>query len=458
MTVLGAQTATSQQPFVHDSKVQWMPLLTGRFAALVALAALNTAILPIPHPWAMVGFFVALIAIAVVDWMLTPSPNAIAVERDAPTMLSLRGSGDITWKVTNSTRRLQWVAFSDDLAPSLRASRRRFRVRVPANASVYADASLTPSRRGRFVLSEVVVRTTGPFGLVSRQGRRQMPADLKVFPPFDSRKQAEMLIEKARVLEVGLRSVRGRGGGTEFEQLREYTVDDDIRRMDWAATVRTGKPIVRTFRAEQNQNIVIMLDTGRVMAGQVGGVARLEHAMDAVMALSTVATRLGDRVGLLAFDNMIRAEVAARHGVSQVARITEAMYQLEPELIESNYRAAFTHAMSRFRRRSLVVLFTELSQHAVSEMLLPALPIVTRNHVLLVASVTDPDVASWARAVPTEADKAFRKAAAVDALAARQRTSSILRSRGATVVDGVPGKLAADVANQYLNIKATGRL
>jgi uncharacterized protein (DUF58 family) len=458
MTMTAPPAAFVDSGAPHSSKVQWMPLLTGRFAALVALAAVNTAVLPVPHPWGMVGFFAVLIVAAVVDWMMTPNPNAVVIERDAPTMLALRASGDITWKVTNTTKRLQWVQFSDELAPSLRASRRRFRVRVPANASVYAEASVTPSRRGRFVLSEIVVRTSGPFGLASRQGRRQLPSELKVFPPFDSRKQAEMLIEKARVLEVGLRSVRGRGGGTEFEQLREYTVDDDIRRMDWAATVRTGKPIVRTYRAEQNQNIVIMLDTGRIMAGQVGGVARLEHAMDAVMALSTVATRLGDRVGLLAFDNMIRAEVSARHGVSQVARITEAMYQLEPELIESNYRAAFTHAMSRFRRRSLVVLFTELSQHAVSEMLLPAMPIVTRNHVLLVASVTDPDVAEWARAIPTEADKAFRKAAAADALAARQRTSSLLRSRGATVVDGVPGRLAADVANQYLNIKATGRL
>lgn len=451
-------TDVTQGAIPVKDKAQWFPLLTARFALLFVVSAFVVMLLPLPHPAALVAVFIIAIVVAVADWIMTPKSDKFAIERQFPGLLTLRTTGDLVWRITNNTAGSQWVSFSDELAPSLQASRRRFRVHIPANASVYTEASITPTRRGRFSIAEMAIRTTGPMGLAGRQGKRVLPFDLKVYPPFESRKQAEMLIERARVLEVGLRSVRAHGGGTEFEQLREYTIDDDIRRMDWAATVRTGKPIVRTYRAEQNQNIVIMLDTGRVMAGQVGGVARLEHAMDAVMALSTVATRLGDRVGMIAFDNVIRAEVGARHGKSQVPRITEALYQLEPELVESNYRDAFTYTLSRFRRRSLVVLFTELSQHAMAEMLMPAMPIITRNHMLLIASVQDPDVATWARSIPQEAGKAFRKAAAVDALAGRSRTVSLLRSRGATVVDGVPGSLAADVADQYLSIKATGRL
>lgn len=443
---------------IHGRKLQWLPLFTTRFVALMVGAAFFVAILPIAHPWGLLCFGGLLLVGAIGDYVMTENPNVIEIARDIPGLLALRGTGLITWTITNPTKTAETLRFSDELAPSLQAKERRFRVRIPPNASVYVETSITPTRRGLFNVSEIAVRTTGPLGLASKQGRRQMPASIKVYPPFDSRKQAEMLIQRARVLEVGLRSVRGHGGGTEFEQLREYTIDDDIRRMDWAATVRTGKPIVRMYRAEQNQNVVVMLDCGRVMAGQVNGIPRLEFAMDAVMALSTVATRLGDRVGLIAFDSSVRSEVGARHGVSQVPRITEAMYQLEPQLVESNYRTAFTHALSRFRRRSLVVLFTELSQHAVSEMLLPAMPIITRNHVLLIASVTDPDVAMWAHAIPTQGNTAFRKAAAVDALAGRQRTISMLRSRGATVVDGVPGQLAANVADAYLHIKAIGRL
>ena len=153
------------------------------------------------------------------------------------------------------------------------------------------------------------MRVSGPFGLGARQRARRLPGELRVYPPFRSRQEAELRIDKARILEVGLRSAKGRGGGTEFDQLREYTVDDEFRRIDWAATARSAKPIVRTYRAERNQTVLILLDNGRVMAGRVGDVPRVEHAMDAVMMLTTVATRLGDRCGLVAFDRRVRAVV-----------------------------------------------------------------------------------------------------------------------------------------------------
>ena len=132
---------------------------------------------------------------------------------------------------------------------------------------------------------------------------------LRVYPPFRSRDEAELRINRARILEVGLRSAQGRGGGTEFDQLREYSVDDEFRRIDWSATARAGKAIVRTYRAERNQTVISLLDNGRVMAGRVDDVPRVEHAMDAVMMLTAVATRLGDRAGLVVFDRDVRAVV-----------------------------------------------------------------------------------------------------------------------------------------------------
>ena len=117
----------------------------------------------------------------------------------------------------------------------------------------------------------------------------------------------------ARLQEAGLRSARGRGGGTEFDQLREYRPDDEFRRIDWTATARTGRPIVRTYRAERNQIVIMLLDNGRVMAGRVDGVPRVEHAMDAAMMLTSVATRLGDRAGLVAFDRHGPRRGPARH-------------------------------------------------------------------------------------------------------------------------------------------------
>jgi uncharacterized protein (DUF58 family) len=134
------------------------------------------------------------------------------------------------------------------------------------------------------------------------------------------------------------------------------------------------------------------------------------------------------------------------------------MFDLEPALVESDYRAAFTTAVARFRRRALIVILTDLVEQAVGESLLPALPLITRHHLVVVGAVTDPDVAAWAEAPVTDETEAYRRAAAIGALEERRRTTVRLRAAGATVVDRTPGRLAPELADTYLRIKAANRL
>ncbi len=434
-----------------------MPVPTARLAIVAATASLLVLVSPWPQTtlWAVGA---ALLVAFVVDWLAAVRPAAVPVERDLPGVVPLGGTAEVVWRVTNPGGRRLRLRLADELAPSLHPASRRARLSVPPRGRVSARTTLHPQRRGLFTPTEVVLRIVGPLGLGARQGRLRVPSRLRVYPPFKSREEAELRIDKARILEIGLRSAPGRGGGTEFDALREYTVDDEFRRVDWAATARTGKPIVRTYRPERNQTILLLLDAGRMMAGQVAGVPRLDHAMDAVMMLTAVASRLGDRVGMVAFDQEVRAVVPPGSGRNQLGRVTEAMYALEPELVESDYRGAFASTLGRFRRRSLLVLFTELAEQAVTETVVPVLPLLSRHHLVLVASVTDPEVAAWASSVPTDASGAYRKAAAVAARASRARTVARLRGLGATVVDAEPGRLAPRLADAYLKVKATGRL
>ncbi len=435
-----------------------MPVPTRRLAAVAAFGALVVLVIPdgVPARLAIVGG--VLLAVALVDGLLAPSPSAIVVERDLPGVLTLGSVGTVTWRIHSTSRQRATVLVADELAPSLRAGDRRVQVSLARGHPVVATTTIRPARRGRFEPSEVVVRVTGPLGLLSRQGRRSLPGVLRVHPPFRSKQEAELRIDRARLLEVGLRSAAGRGGGTEFDQLRDYTVDDEFRRIDWAASARVDRPIVRSYRAERNQTLVVLLDNGRVMAGQVEDVPRVEHAMDAVMMLTAVATRLGDRAGLVAFDREVRAVVAPSHGQGQLTRVTEAMYELEPALVESDYRGAFTTTLARFRRRALLVVLTDLVEQAVGEFLVPALPLISASHLVVVGAVQDPEVLAWARARPVDATEAYRKAAAVTALDERARTTARLQGLGATVVDAAPGRLAPLLADAYLRVKATGRL
>ena len=435
-----------------------MPVPTRRLALAAAVAALVVAVLPFGLARRLVVANAVLLVAAAVDFSRAPRPEVLGVERELPGIVGLGNEAEVAWTVDNPTGRAQRVALADELAPSLRAGSRRAHLVVPAGGRARARTAIRPTRRGRFAPGGLAVRVEGPWGLAARQRRRELAGVLRVYPPFRSKDEAELRITKARILEVGLRSARGLGGGTDFESLREYTVDDESRRIDWAATARAGKAIVRTYRPERNQTVLLLLDNGRVMAGRVADVPRVEHAMDAVMMLTAVATRLGDRAGLVAFDRRVRAVVAPGSGADQLARVTEATYDLEPELAESDYRGAFVEALARFRRRALLVVLTELAEQAAAETLLPALPVIARDHLVVVAAVADPDVVRWARSVPTEAATAYRKAAAVAALEERRRVATRLSGYGATVVDAPPGQLAPRLADAYLRAKATGRL
>ena len=440
-----------------------MPIPTGWLAMLVACGAVPIAWFR-PDDWTAVGVGIATVAVvAAVDFFAAVSPSEIDVDREFPSTITVGEPSRLAWLVHNRSERDVIVSVADAIWPSLTPSRRASRFSLGARRRHRFAAAIRPTRRGRFPFGAVTVRTTGPMRLVHRQHTRDVPGTLAVLPAYPSR---DAMTRRMRVpLDTGLRSVRQRGTGTDFDQLREYRPGDDIRRVDWAATARRHQPIVREYRAERNQNIVSLLDNGRVMAGSVAGVPRVEHAMDAVLGLSQVATKLGDNIGLLTFDQQVRGIVPASNSKAQFGRVAEALYLLDTSYGESAYGVSFTAAASRFRRRSLFVVHTDLVESVVAESLLPALAALTRTHLVMVAAVRDPDVADWASGVERRpgdlvagAAEAYRSAAAIASLSARDRAVATLSASGVIVVDARPGDLATAVVDRYLELKATGRL
>jgi uncharacterized protein (DUF58 family) len=444
---------------VSGSRAWWagvLPVPTVRTAAAFVGAALVSGFGP-----AVIGVWPPIVLVAllmVVDGYLAPAPWTVGFSRELPPVLPLDGVGEIVWRLQNPSERRLTVAIADELAPSLGAASRRVSTTLPARGRARVSAGLAPRRRGTFRPSAVTVRVVGPLGLATRQSQRQVEGRIEVHPSFRSRDAAELRIRRARILQEGLRSVRGRGGGTEFEALREYVQGDEFRHVDWSATARAGTPIVRTYRAERNQTVVVLLDTGRVVAGLVEDVPRLDHGMDATLALATVATALGDRVGMIAFGGQVRAIVPPRRDRAQLRRLSGAMHALEPELAESGYHDAFRTTLARFRRRALLVLVTELGDEAVQETLIPALPVITREHAVVIASVRDPALERLRDREATSASDAYAAAAAASVLTDRARAAARLRALGAHVVDTGPDELASALADVYLDVKARGRL
>jgi uncharacterized protein (DUF58 family) len=284
-----------------------------------------------------------------------------------------------------------------------------------------------------------------------------VPWSLRVLPAFPSRRYLPEKLAKLRILD-GRSAARVRGQGTEFDSLRDYVEGDDARSIDWRATARRSAVVVRTWRPERDRRIVLVLDTGRTSAARVGAQPRLDAALDAALLLGTLASRAGDKVDLIAVDDRPRVLARGSDGDGDaLGGLLNAMAGLQPRLVETDGRRLVAEVLRRVRQRALVVVFTTLDEAAITEGLLPVLPSLTRKHVVLVASVADPQVLAMVGA-RDDARSTYDAAAAERSLASHRRVTTLLRRLDVDVVDAAPEEFASKVSDAYLAMKAAGRL
>jgi uncharacterized protein (DUF58 family) len=451
-------------------------VLTGRTGVLAAagsvLVAVATGALHVAGWVGLAAYEAALGCVVAVDAYLAASLRDTRLERSGDTTVRLGERATVTMDVANAGNRALHGTLRDAWTPS--AGNRepkpsdaalqvgelpaepRHRLDIEPGTVQRVVTVLTPTRRGDRHPDRVTIRSLGPLRLAGRQTSREVPWRVRVLPPFESRKHLPSRL--ARLHETdGRTPVLVRGQGSEFDSLREYVIGDDVRSIDWRATARRNDVVVRTWRPERDRHVVIVLDTGRTSAGRVGDVPRLDSAMDAALLLAALATRAGDRVDLLAYDQRVRASVTGALPGRTLALFSDQMALLEPSLIELDAEGLTTHLITRVRRRSLVVLLTSIDAAPISEGLLPKIGRLTARHNVIVASVADPRIAQLSTGRGT-AEAVFAAASAELALGTRRQTAAQLERHGVHVVDAVPDRLAPALADTYLALKAAGRL
>ncbi len=439
-------------------------VLTGR-AGLVALLFL----LPIGFsPWPATAFTLLalslLLAIAV-DVTLAANTRGLRFTRLGDGAARLGEHVDARLVIEHPGRRAFRGQVRDAWAPSARAEPRTHMVKLAAGQRVQVVTQLRPVRRGDHHSALVTARSIGPLGLAGRQNSHRVPWQVRILPPFLSRKHLPSRLAKLRDLE-GMTPVLIRGQGTEFDSLREYVVGDDVRSIDWRATARRADVVVRTWRPERDRRVVIVLDTGRTSAGRVGidptasdpnGWPRLDWSMDAALLLAALASRAGDHVDFVAHDRVLRAGVFNASRNELLAQLVEAMAPLQPALVESDARAMVAAVQRRIRRRALVILMTDLNASALDEGLMGMLPRLSAKHEVMIAAVADPRVDRLA-AGRADAAQVYDAASAERARSDRSLTATRLRRMGVDVVDAEPEELAPALADRYLAMKASGKL
>jgi uncharacterized protein (DUF58 family) len=282
--------------------------------------------------------------------------------------------------------------------------------------------------------------------------------ECRVYPDITAVRRYALLARRGTLLDSGIKAIRYAGVGTEFESLREYRDGDSYRDIDWKATARRGAPVIRRFEAERSQTIVIAVDTGRLMTPLVGGLSKLDRAVNAALLLSYLAIETGDLVGLLVFGRDVVRYLPPKKGHRQFLAILEALYAVEGVVEEPDYGRAMSYLAARLSKRALVVLFTDLLGTEPSKRLLTVLGGLAPRHLPLVLTQRNRAIETRARAAVDTEVEVFASAVAEGVLRDKAEALRMLTARGAMALDVDSGQLSVTAVNHYLDIKARGRL
>lgn len=428
--------------------------ITVRLVLLALLGVIPVLLYPGP---ASIGIWIVLLALGcAVDLALAASPREIGLQRTLPETVRLTEEATSSLAVRNHAGRTFRGWIREAWQPSAGAQNPVHQLTVPAGEGRTVRIRLVPRRRGDLTVHHVTIRSAGPLGLAARQITVAAPGTLRVLPPFHSKRLLPSKLRRLRELD-GRAAIQIRGAGTEFDSLRDYVRGDDVRSIDWRASARRRDTVVRTWRPERDRRVVIVLDTSRTSAARIEDEPRLDTGIEASLLLAVLAQRGGDRVDFLAFDRRPRARVESAAKGNLLASLVTAMAPLDSELIEADFSRIPAQVRSISAHRSLVVLLTALDAGAVEEGLLPMLPSLTRQHLVVIASVSDPRLDELRRHRESAADT-YRAAAAERALLDRAAIKERLRKLGAEIVDEPPHELPSKLADLYIRLKAAGRL
>lgn len=437
-----------------------MILFTWRFLALafsgaVVLLAFGPSLL---NPAVvLMGWNLVLVGVAVVDGLI--AGKGLTASRRCQDHLSLGAANNIELVVSNASRVPWRVQIKDEppVAFALKGSRKAEQ-RVPSSGTATVAYQVVPAARGNYVFGDIHLRAVGVLGLGMRQFKVAGTRNVRVYPNLIEMSDYDVLLQKGRLHEVGLKPARIIGSGTEFETLREYVPGDDFRRINWPATARRGKPMMNEYDTDRSQNIMLALDAGRMMTVNVGGLTKMDHAINSALMLGYVATLHGDRVGLLVFGDEVITYLPPGRGRTQLNRIIEALYQVKAAISEPDYYGALRFLAINSRKRSLVCIFTDVADEESSEALAKGVMALQPVHLPVCISVADPEIQQMVTNPIHESQDAYEKAVACEIVEDRVMVARRMRQMGVAYIDALPGQLTAAAINQYLEIKARKRL
>lgn len=427
---------------------------------------LGWAVLLAALPWALPGrpglYLGSLVALSllvavVVDLVTLPSRSGLSLSRELPGTIGVGDAVAGRYIVANYSARPLLVSLTDLLPTLLERAAPSGPQVVPAMGEREYPFVVTGIARGKAGLGPIGLRVTTRLGLVAARVLTEPDDLVRVVPSVTGVRRFRLLAMQHRLQTVGVRQLRRKGEGRGFAGLREYAPGDDPRTIDWKATAKKAKIIVKEFTVERSQSVFTLIDAGRSMTQLAGRFTRFEQALSAALVLTDIASTAGDRVGSLVFDDEIRAFVPADHSRGALQAVRDALTPVEASPREPDYAGAFRFLATHQRKRALVVLFTDVLDTRASQALLAHVARGAQRHLVLVVALRNDEIIAAAR--PRSHGNvalAYEAAAAEELIQSRDEALERMRRTGAVVLDVSPSEMTAAVVNRYLELKARG--
>ncbi|MFP6677743.1 MAG: DUF58 domain-containing protein [Pirellulaceae bacterium] len=435
----------------------WRQITPTRLYVATFIAPFATALVLIATPIVLPVIILCdlvLIVVGLVDVWSLPRRRSFAAARQCVRIASLGKAHKVEIEVDNLSKRDQPVTIRDDVPDELVATPGQFNVKLKAESRSSLTYEFAAQRRGAYLMETVHLRCQSRWGLWQRDFAIPVESRIHVYPDMKQLSEYAILARTNRLSLLGVRRTRRVGQDHDFERLRDYTLDDNYKLIDWRSTARRNKLTVRDYQTSQSQRIIFLIDCGRMMTNEHKDLNLLDYSFNAMLMLSFVALRQGDSVGLICFSDDIHNFVPPRGGMGQMNHLLHASFDRFPKLVESRYDQAFLFLDSNCKKRSLVVLMTNVLDEVNAFQVQQYLGNLVGKHLPLGVLIRDHSVFAKADIENPQGTAFYEAAAAAEILNWRHQVIGDLQKQGVMALDAFPESMTAPLVNQYLAIKA----
>jgi uncharacterized protein (DUF58 family) len=429
-----------------------------RMAALVALFALAAVVWRLLVAPALAST-VLVATLALLDWGVSRRDPPPRLLRILPGRMVKGRRDEAVYLLSRPEAPATTVSILDELPEELGGDLLIENVTLVAGQRCRVARDLLPLRRGMYQLGPTFILWRSRLGLLGFRATALAGGTVAIIPAVLPPARRAALTHRSLRDELGIRPRAARGEGSEFESLREYVAGDDPRHLDWRASARRGRLIVRRYQTERRHTVIVAVDTGRLMAAESAGTSKLDYALDCAIALARSSGQFGDRVGLLAFDRELRALAKPKSGAAGIGGLVEATLELRPRPFEPNYRVLAQTLARHQKKRALVVVLTDFVEGSASRELQSYLTVVAHRHCVLLVAMRDRLLAELdVREPQITHDRLYRRLALQDLAVDREAALGRIAQTGVHTLDLDPARITAPVLNRYLAMRQAALL